>query len=141
MFLFDADAISESFRARPLPRYLAWLENIPAEEQFTSAIVVGELYRGAFRSQARDRHLANIENRVLPEMTILPFDEDVARVFGELAAALELAGKILATADLQIAATAVHHGLDLVTGNIRHFDRVPDLRINLILADARTEGA
>jgi tRNA(fMet)-specific endonuclease VapC len=35
----------------------------------------------------------------------------------------------LADADLQIAATALHHGLDLVTGNLKHFARVHELTI------------
>jgi hypothetical protein len=32
--------------------------------------------------------------------------------------------------DLQIAATALHHDLELVTGHVRHFERIPDLRLN-----------
>ena len=39
---------------------------------------------------------------------------------------------------LQIAATAIHHGLELVTGNLRHFQRIPELRIHPALANART---
>jgi predicted nucleic acid-binding protein len=42
----------------------------------------------------------------------------------------------LADADLQIAATALRHDLELVTGNVKHFKRVPGLRISLALADA-----
>lgn len=107
------------------------------EAQFTSAVSVGELYKGAFRSPARDRHLHNIEGRVLPAITVLPYDVATARVFGQIHASLEAAGTILDDADLQIAATAIHHDLDLVTGNLRHFARVPGLRLNRILAEAR----
>ncbi len=46
-------------------------------------------------------------------------------------------GTVLPDADLQIAATAVYYGLELVTGNLRHFHRIPDLTLNKILADAR----
>ena len=42
-----------------------------------------------------------------------------------------------ADADLQIAATAILHDLELVTGNVKHFKRVPRLRISPALADAR----
>lgn len=136
-YLFDTDAISEVLRPRPLVGYLEWLASVPREEQFTSAVTVGELYKGAFRSPARERHLTNIEGRVLPVVTVLPYDVATARVFGEIRAALEAAGTIVADADLQIAATAIYHGLELVTGNLRHFERVPGLRHSRVLAEAR----
>ena len=74
---------------------------------------------------------------MLPAVTILPFDLSVARVFGMIRADLERGGNILPDADLQIAATAIHHDLELVTGNIRHFERIPALRLNHILSNAR----
>lgn len=137
-FLFDTDAVSELLRLKPIAEYVDWVRTVPREDQFMSAVSVGELYHGAFRSQARDRHLKNIEQRVLPAVTILPYDVSVARIFGQIRAELELAGTRLDDADLQIAATALHHGLELVTGNIRHFARVPNLRLNRSLADLRT---
>jgi predicted nucleic acid-binding protein len=136
-YLFDTDAVSEVLRPKPLAAFLEWLRGVPREDQFISAVTVGELYHGAYRSTARERHLANIEKRVLPAVTILPYDASVAKVFGELRADLERAGTRLDDADLQIASTALHHGLELVTGNIRHFDRVPGLRVNPALVDAR----
>ena len=139
-FLFDTDAISELLRPRPLPAYVEWLGSVPRESQYTSSVVIGELYKGAYRSQACNHHLANIESRVLPAITVLPYDVAVAKVFGKIRAKLEENGMILADADLQIAATAMYHGLELVTGNIRHFSRLSDLTINRSLADARIDG-
>lgn len=137
-YLFDTDAISELLRPRPLQAYVQWLESIPRHAQFTSAVTVGELFKGAFRSAAKERHLVNIEERVLPAVTILPFDLSTARIFGMIRAELEMTGNILPDADLQIAATAIYHDLELVTGNIRHFQRIPNLRMNPILADSRS---
>jgi predicted nucleic acid-binding protein len=136
-YLFDTDAVSELLRRKPAPPYLAWVRTLPREDQFVSAITVGELYQGAYRSEARQRHLENIEKRVLPAVTVLPFDTAVAKVFGRIRALLEEAGTRLADADLQIAATALYHGLELVTGNVRHFERIPELRISRALADVR----
>lgn len=124
-------------RLRPPRQYLDWLNTIPRDAQFTSAVTVGELFKGAFRSDAKERHLKNIEERVLPAITTLPYDVSVARVFGMIRADLERTGKILADADLQVAATALYHDLELVTGNIRHFERIPELRLNRILVDCR----
>jgi len=63
-----------------------WLASIPREEQFTSAVVVGDLYKGAFRSSAVARHLENVERRVLPAVTVLPYDVAAARVYGQIRA-------------------------------------------------------
>lgn len=136
-FLFDTDAISELLRPLPASAYVKWLRGIPREDQFTSAVVIGELYRGAFRSAARKRHLLNIRQRVLPAVTVLPYDAAVAQVYGLLSAKLEDTGSPLADADLQIAATAVYHDLELVSGNLRHFTRISQLRLNPILANSR----
>lgn len=136
-YLFDTDAISEALRSRPLPDYVSWLETVPREEQLTSAVSVGELFYGAFRSSRPERHLGPIRERVLPALTILPYDRAVAEVFGLLRARLETAGTPLPDADLQIAATAIYHDLELVTGNLRHFDRIGELRLCRVLADAR----
>jgi predicted nucleic acid-binding protein len=136
-YLFDTDAISELLKPRPKAGYVRWLARIPREEQFTSAVVLGELYKGAFRSSAVARHLENFERRVLPAVSVLAYDAAAARIYGQVRAYLEAKGRALADADLQIAATALLHDLELVTGNTKHFTRVPGLRVSPALADAR----
>jgi tRNA(fMet)-specific endonuclease VapC len=138
-YLFDTDAISEALRHKPALPYVRWLARLPRAEQFASAVSIGELYAGAFRSPDAARHLEAIEERVLPALTILPYEASVARIYGSMRAGLEAQGQRLADADLQIAATAVHHGLELVTGNLRHFRRVAGLTLHTVLADARRE--
>ena len=139
-FLFDTDASSEVLRGRPRPDYIQWLRGVPREDQFTSAVVAAELYRGALRSERARFHLENIEKRVLPGVTVLPFDVAVARVYGEIEAGLK-SGHSLADADLQIAATAIRHGLELVTGNARRFETVPGLVLCRILGEAQPAEA
>ena len=39
-------------------------------------------------------------------------------------------------ADIQIAATAIGHNLELITGNLRHFNRISDVKLNNILANS-----
>ncbi|MBW2615076.1 MAG: type II toxin-antitoxin system VapC family toxin [Deltaproteobacteria bacterium] len=136
-YLFDTDAISELLRPHPTAKYVQWLMNVPREEQFISSVVIGELYKGAYRSRAQKHHLINIEQRVLPAVTVLPYDMATAKVFGQIRARLEEAGTILPDADIQIAATAIYHDLELVTGNLRHFSRIDDLKVNTILSDSR----
>ncbi|MDP2304910.1 MAG: type II toxin-antitoxin system VapC family toxin [Pseudomonadota bacterium] len=136
-YLFDTDALSEVMRRQPNTIYLAWLRGIPREEQFASAVSIGEMFQGAYRSERREALLERIETWVLPALTVLPFDIGTARVFGKLQADLESRGVSPGDADVQIAATAVRHDLVLVTGNLRHHQRVPGLRVETILADAR----
>ncbi len=88
---------------------------------------------------ARARHLENIRKRVLPLVTVLPYDALAAETYGEIRATLAAAGRPLADADLQIAATALVHGLTLVTGNVQHFERVPGLEISGVLGRGRGE--
>ena len=136
-YLFDTDALSEIFRPRPAEAFGSWLATVPADEQAASAVSIGELYRGAFRSPNRQRWLDRIDRELLPRLIVLPYDTPVARLYGEIRAGLEADGRMPGEADLQIAATALHHGLSIVTGNVRHFERVPGLRVERVLADSR----
>jgi predicted nucleic acid-binding protein len=60
-----------------------------------------------------------------------------AKVFGQIRAKLEKAGTILPDADIQIAATAIYHDLELVSGNLRRFARISELKLNYILSNAQ----
>jgi tRNA(fMet)-specific endonuclease VapC len=55
---------------------------------------------------------------------VIPFDRPAAALAGRIAGKLERIGQPIGLADPMIAAIAVHHGLELVTGNIAHFQRV-----------------
>jgi tRNA(fMet)-specific endonuclease VapC len=104
------------------------LATIPAREQFTTAITLGELLYGAARRQ--NEALVDRVRRLLSDaVSILPFDEDAAEVYGPLRAGLEASGKRLDEPDLRIGSIALAHDLTLVTGNVRHFRRIPGLAI------------
>lgn len=60
---------------------------------------------------------------------VLPFDAAAAEVYGPLRARLESEGRRLDEPDLRIASVALSRGLTLITGNVRHFSRVPDLSV------------
>ncbi len=127
-YLFHADAIAEALRSEPREAYLEWLRSVPREEQFTSAISVAEVYRGADQSGEAEHHVRNIEERVLPALTVLPFDVAVARTFGELRAVLENPQSV-SNQELQVAATALYHGLAIVTTRTGRFRRIPGVQV------------
>ncbi len=127
MYLFDTDIISNIFKKQPSPGLLARLAETPRNQQHISTITVSEIVYGACKSDRPDYHLANLQNILLPAVTILGFDSKAAYVCGRIRAELEKAGTPLALADLEIAAIALANKLVLVTGNSRHFERVPGL--------------
>jgi tRNA(fMet)-specific endonuclease VapC len=128
-YLFDTNAISEALRRKPNPDYLRWLRSLSPEHQFTSIVVVAELYAGAYHSPSVDKWLTRIENDILPRLTILGFDLDCAREYGKIRARLQKLGSPIGDLDTQIAATAMRHELTLVTANVVHFQRIPELQL------------
>jgi tRNA(fMet)-specific endonuclease VapC len=106
---------------------------VPPEEQFTTAITLGELLYGAAR-RASGSLTERVRDLVGSLVEILPFDETAAETYGPLRATLELAGTRIDEPDLRIASIAIANDLALVSGNVRHFARVPGLRLENWLA-------
>ena len=129
MYLFDTDTLSHLLRRSPAPGLLARLAAVPPEQQFTTAITVGEMVYGAHRSAKRDYLLRQLQERVWPHVRILPFDRAAAEVYGALRARVEQAGTPLSEPEMRIAAIALTHDLTVITGNTRHFQRVKGLRV------------
>ncbi|HEV8632976.1 MAG TPA: PIN domain-containing protein [Chloroflexota bacterium] len=135
-FLFDTDIISAMMRREPNLYVTRRLASLPAEEQSTSAISYGELLYGALRRNRQD--LLTSIRVITSQMPIRPFDERAAERFADLKSSLERAGTPLDEPDLRIAAIALVNGLTLVTGNERHFRRVPELAVeNWLLPEER----
>lgn len=129
MFLFDTDILSNILKKDPSPSVLKKLAAIPAKEQFTTMITVGEMVYGAYRSKRPDYFLEKLAQLVWPNVNIIPFDEISAYTYGKLRAELEKKGTPLREADLRIASIALAHSLTLVTGNTKHFSKIPELKI------------
>ena len=130
MYLLDTDILSNLLKRAPSMALITKLATVPADWQFTSSITLGELLYGARRrGPLADHLLVQIETRLLPELPVLPFDAAAARRYGEVRSELEQRGTPVGDADLRIAAIALARGLTVVTGNERHFRRVPDLSV------------
>ena len=95
---------------------------------YISTVTLGELYTWAFRSKSSPKHLEGLI-ALLSDMSILDVDHDVAREFGEIRGQLLDRGQPVSGMDLLIAATALVHGLTVVTHNTRHFKNVPRLAV------------
>jgi tRNA(fMet)-specific endonuclease VapC len=129
-YLFDTDILSGLMRRSPSLGLVRRVASVPPVEQATTAITLGELLYGATRlGPTGGALLARVEALVSENLPILPFDEDAARRYGRLRAALEAAGTPIGDADMRIASIALARGLVVVTANTRHFERVPDLMV------------
>lgn len=128
MFCFDTDVLSAVIRRDPPLALIRRLAQTPPEQQFTTAVTLGELLYGAAK-----RGSATLTNKVrelvIGALQVLPFDERAAEVYGPLRARLESEGRRLDEPDLRIASIALSRGLIVVTANVRHFGRVPDLKV------------
>lgn len=101
----------------------------PSEELAMTAVSLAELSHGTHKSTRAADNLARLD--VLAALTVvLPFGEAAARRFGRLKAELERAGAVVGDLDMQIASIALEHEGVLVTHNRRHFERVPELRLD-----------
>lgn len=128
-FLVDTSVVSETAPTRaPTPEALAkWLRTHDGA-LYLSAVTLAEIAQGAAklhrvgataRATAIEGWLATLGQAF--GRRVLPFDTDVARVFGTLADAAIASGRHPGFADVAIAATAAAHDLTIATRNIRHF--------------------
>ena len=125
MKLLDSDTSVEHIRGNE--QVLARLA-VELGDVATTLITAGELYYGAAKSRDPEVGGASVDAFLLhfPPLTL---DRASARIFGDLKSGLEREGQRLPDADLLIASICLAHGAVLVTGNRRHFDRIPGLTI------------
>lgn len=100
------------------------------EPMFIAAITASELLHGVERATPprREKRARFVEN-LLSSIEAIDFDVPVARCHAAIWAALETAGSPIGAHDIQIAATAVHHGHKVATLNTKDFKRVAGLRL------------
>lgn len=125
-FLLDTNVPSETLRPLPNPKVVAWVQ-AQSNAQFISVVSIGELRRGAsllVQGSARRVELEQYIELKIPLLfgqRILPVTQAVAERWGILDGQRQVAGQPLGVADGMIAATAVEHGLTLVTRNVKDF--------------------
>lgn len=93
----------------------------------TTAITVFELWRGFSALQEKKMERAC---RMLDSLKVYPFDEIAARRGGRIAHALDRAGQTIDPEDAMIAGTAMEKREEILTRNVAHFKRIPNLAVN-----------
>lgn len=122
-YLLDTCLISELVRARPHAAVPAWIDAQQESHLFLSVLTLGELRKGVERLEdgARRSRLANWldgDLKVRFSGRLLPVDEDVAERWGIVTADAVAKGVAVPVVDGLIAATALVHGMTVVTRNV-----------------------
>ena len=129
--LIDTSILIESERGRL--DLNAFVENCGSEDFFISVVSASELRHGVHRANEphiRTKRAASVEG-VLRQFSVLDIDLETARTHARVWAELEAKGEIIGPHDLWLAATCVAHGLVMITANVREFERVPGLTIEV----------
>jgi predicted nucleic acid-binding protein len=130
-FLLDTNIPSELIRSQPEERVTDWVYRQAEESLFLSVVSIGELMRGftllpvsarrtVLETWFREKLVPQFQSRILP--VTYPVTYAVAERWGVLDAQAQRKGRSVNTGDGLIVATALEHGLTLVTRNIRDFD-------------------
>jgi len=120
-YLLDTCALSEFTKPKPSPSVDAWFAQLPDGADFVSVLTLGELQKGitklasSRRRATLERWFGDLRDRLSGR--VLTVDEPVALEWGRIAARGELAGQPVPSVDALIAATAIVHGLAVVTRN------------------------
>ncbi len=132
--LIDSTVLIDAERKGQGPRDLfdALRERWGDVEVAISVISAGELFHGCWRADSPVRRARREEfvEELVGALPVLVVTLPVARLFGELDAKLSAAGRRVPTSDLLIGATALSHGHEVVTSNLRHFRSVPGLVVH-----------
>lgn len=124
-----------------------WIINFPRGHQQTveilsrlydeglgiSVITFSEVYEGIYRfeNEKRDELEENFHD-FLRGVQILNVDENIAMIFAEQRAKLRRENKLIDNFDLLIGSTALHYNLELLTNNVKHFERIKTLKIRCL---------
>ncbi|HET9262984.1 MAG TPA: type II toxin-antitoxin system VapC family toxin [Vicinamibacterales bacterium] len=124
-YLLDANAIIALLNDTTSPIAKRVRRHAPRDFA-VSAVVIHELYYGAFKSQRVEQNVARVDAL---QFSVLEFDGEDARQAGQIRAQLASKGTPIGPYDVLIAGQARARELTLVTHNTSEFQRVPGLKV------------
>jgi tRNA(fMet)-specific endonuclease VapC len=93
------------------------------------SVVLAELIFGAFNNPANTSELLQYYGEVSKALICFDFDKKAGVIFGELKAGNKKSGKNIEDMDVMVASVCLANDLVLVTNNVKHFNNIPNLKI------------
>ena len=124
--VLDTNVVSETFRRRPDPKVLAWVDAQNRHDMYLTIINEAELWAWVEtqdKGKRRDSLFADISTLIEKDFggRVLPFDKPAARMFATIFAERQSAGQSIPSADCKIAAIARLHNTAVATRDTDHF--------------------
>jgi predicted nucleic acid-binding protein len=129
-YLLDTCLLSEFIKETPNPKVSEWMLAVDENQCYLSVLTFGEIMRGICKLEAstKKNNLMNwLEDDLYKKFSgrILEIDQEIAEKWGQITVLREKKGKPLPTIDGLLAASAMTHGLTLVTRNVKDFIELP----------------
>ena len=121
--LIDTSIFIEYLRKQNKAKSILY-QIVESQEIYTSTVVEFELYAGATDEQKR----RDVDG-ILTWCTVVPFTSDIAQTAAIIYQELKSVNRLIDMRDILIAASALTHGLPVMTLNMGHFDRVTGLQL------------
>jgi tRNA(fMet)-specific endonuclease VapC len=125
MILIDTDICIELLRGNKKVIEKRKEENDTIAMSF---MTVSELYYGAYKSNKPSHNTSLIEEFILT-VNVIQSSLRISKRFGNLKSKLQRGGILIEDADIFVAATCLEHCEKLITGNIKHYNRIDELKI------------
>jgi predicted nucleic acid-binding protein len=132
--LLDTCVLSELRNPKVHPGVRQAVDACNEEDLFVSVISIGEILKGisllreSSKRRALETWLKTLERDYGDRL--LSIDLETSRLWGELTAAAQKAGRVVHATDGLIAATALRHGLHVMTRNTADFEPTGVLLVN-----------
>jgi tRNA(fMet)-specific endonuclease VapC len=125
-YLIDTDWVIYYLKGRQHINQL--LTSFAPDGLAISLITYGEIFEGIYYGGNPKRHEQAFLH-FLRGVDVLPLNKPIMKRFARIRGVLRQSGQIIGDPDILIAATAIHYDLTLLSNNIRHFSRIPNLKL------------
>ena len=125
-YLVDTDIVVGWLKGRQ--EEIVLLRNFSQERLAISLISYGEVFDGIYYGRDPDANEKSFR-QFLRWVDVLPLNRRIMRRFARIRGQLRREGQLIGDSDLLIGATAIIHDLTLVTHNVRHFNRLSNLKL------------
>jgi len=134
-YLLDTNVVSESIKPRPAARVVTWLAAQRSARIYLSVLTLGEIQQGIVRSsnpRRVERLTRWLDDELQPQFQgrLLPIEGQVMKTWGQITGQALLHGRPVSYVDSLLAATAITHGLTLVTRNSKDVEGLPVQTLN-----------